>query len=446
MRRSVRLALWCASLVAGGCGASAAVAPAAAPAPACALAPSTCRVAASVTQPLRLALYYTPYPEGAGDDVRRVAEALAAASGGNITVHFVAPPANAPCVEAEAAGVPVVHAGEIGEDGELRSTDVYRGVAIDYGSAHRAIRELGEHAESRIADAIEALVGPPIPLGVLSGHGVLALGTLAALARRYELRSVSAAAPIDPALRALLVIDPRTPISDEEVRNVASYVAAGGSLGVYGGTLAVDADHPPDVRVTPTGAGVDRLLADWGVQVGEDVAADAQCGRVPFHTSYGDLPVPYPPAPIVTYEAASGAILPCDGSVTMFFASPITTTPVFAERGGFVLATTSGEAQSWRIAPSADAFTIREASGWRTSMEQSPHGRFPIAVAAESGDSRLLVVGTASLVLDAYLPSPAQLDDETFREPLSFTVDTLDWLAHADDRASLRRAECHPPS
>src|SRR6185369_11381122 len=113
--------------------------------------------------------------------------------------------------------------------------------------------------------------------------------------------------------------------------------------------MSVDLQGGPDLSGEATHSGINDLLGHWGIEIGENIVADAQCGRVPMRGPYGiQIPVAYPPAPIVTFtdEQREHPTLFRLEQTPLFFASAIDTTDVFRNLHGTVLMRSSGDQNS----------------------------------------------------------------------------------------------------
>ncbi|MFN7702019.1 MAG: GldG family protein, partial [Deltaproteobacteria bacterium] len=377
--------------------------------------------------------------------VRDILAEYQSAGRGNVQVRFVSPDTDDEREEANDRGVQLVQHQNI-EDNAVSVVEGYRGLVFEYLGERQTIPVIQpdtQGLEYEITMAIKRLTGERVAIGLLSGHDgpttSQGLSTLQRMLPLYNLREVNANEEIDSEVRALLVVDPQTEITETELRRINQFVMNGGSLGVFGGVMKVDISQAPNLSATPTGSNLNRLLGSWGVELGENIIADAQCGRVPLRTPMGiAIPVMYPPAPIVTFsdEQSSHPVLFRLNASPLFFASSIETTDVFRENDGVTLMRSSDGQNSWLLTGASIDLSIREPREWRSTMggASGPH---TIAVALESrlrsafpeaGDSgieaaaqsttadtededkvRVLVVGTATPIRDEFLPQGEQV-------------------------------------
>jgi len=189
--------------------------------------------------------------------------------------------------------------------------------------------------------------------------------------------------------------------------------------------------------------------------------ADAQCGRVPMRGPYGiQIPVAYPPAPIVTFtdEQREHPTLFRLESTPLFFVSAIETSDVFRNLHGTVLMRSSGEDHSWLLEGSTVSLRIREPGEWRETMGGEA-GPFALAVAVEGrlpsaytenteseDDARVLVVGTSTALRDEFLPQEGQLSDADLAGAMAFALNSVDWLAQDADLIAIRAKSIEEPA
>ena len=191
----------------------------------------------------------------------------------------------------------------------------YRGVAFHYMGDVKALKHVDttEGLEYEVTQLIKQMIGEKTKVGVLGGHEgpTLAKG-LSALKQylpTYDFKEVKADTELPKTLKALLIVHPESALSDNELRYINQYVMRGGSLAVLGGSLKIDMGNPQQGQqpsAKPIDTGINKLLEKWGVTLDNRIVADAQCGRARMQTNIPGLavPVPYPPAPIVSFDDA----------------------------------------------------------------------------------------------------------------------------------------------
>lgn len=277
------------------------------------LAPGSERLASNLSDRVEITAYFTenlPPPFNATErQVRDLLSEYEAASKGQIVVRFVNPNDEEKQQAALADGVqPVAHQ-KIEED-QVAVVEGYRGLVLRHLDKSRTIPVIQDTTglEYTITSAIKELIGERTPIGIVGGHGspnlTQGLTSLQSVMSLYDVREVDASQEIDPTLTALLIVGPKEPLTDEELRRIDQYVMRGGSLGIFGGALSVDLGGQsggPSAQVVDTR--VDELIKGWGVELDSTIVADAQCSRAPMRGPLGlQVLVPYPPIPILQLD------------------------------------------------------------------------------------------------------------------------------------------------
>jgi ABC-type uncharacterized transport system involved in gliding motility auxiliary subunit len=454
------------------------------------LATGSRRAVSELDETLTVTAYFSadlPAPFNATERyVRDILEEYQSASNGHMRVRFVSPDEDEEREEAERMGIQLVQHQHI-ENDAVSVVEGYRGVVFEYLGNREVIPVIQpdtEGLEYDITTTIRELTGEEMPLGILSGHeGPTPTKGLQALERMlpsYDLREVSATEAIDQELRALLIIEPTTEITEAELRNIDQYVMHGGSLGIFGGAMHVDISGGAELTGTATHAGLNTLLEPWGITMREGMVADAQCGRIPMPTSIGlRIPVPYPPAPVVAFteEQAEHPALFRLNDATLFFVSPIETSETFRGFGdGAVTLMRSSEPRgrespgSWLLEGDSVNLRIREGREWMTTIpaDEDLSGPFTLAVALETtaesplpsafpeggaegalataeGASHVLVVGSSSMLRDEFLGPVDQIPEADLAGAMAFPLNAIDWLAQDSDLIAIRAKTIEEP-
>jgi ABC-type uncharacterized transport system involved in gliding motility auxiliary subunit len=433
------------------------------------------RVVRELDDDLTITAYFTsdlPPPFNATERyVRDILEEYEAASGGKVHLVFVDPDEDEEKEAAERAGVRQMEHRRIGPDG-VSIVAGFRGLVLEYAGDSQVIAALPQDTaglEYLLTNTIKQLVVRPDErprIGVLSGHEgptpTKGLSVLQRMLPNYRLEEVAATSEIASEVRALLVIEPTTEVTEAELRNIDSYVLAGGSLGVFGGSMKVAIDQPPEISAQPTNSGLNRLLEPWGVRMNEDIVADANCEYLPLRTAMGlPMPVPYPPAPQITFteeQSEHPALFRLRGT-QLFFASSIETLDVFRELEGQVLMQSSE--QSWALQGEQISLRIRDPRRERWEMSDRV-GPLAVAVALDAqlpsafpgeGEARrsespvrVMVVGTSTMMRDEFLGDPQQVNPEQLAGPMAFVLNAIDWLAQDSDLIAIRAKTIEEPA
>lgn len=425
------------------------------------------RVVRDLEDRLTITAYFTPdLPPPFNAQERYVRDILAeyqAASGGHVEVRIVHPDDDEEREEAERAGVRMMQHQRLESD-RVAVMEGYRGLVFEYLGDRQVIAALPQDTtglEYAITMAVKQLTGDDLPIGVLSGHEsptpTKGLSTLQRMLPTYSLREVDAAQEIDDELRAILIVDPQSELSEDELRHVDAFVMQGGSLGVFGGTMKVATDAGPDIRAEPTNSGINRLLEAYGVRMQEDIVADAHCGTVPLRTPMGfAIPVPYPPAPTidVTDEQQHHPVLFRLDQVQLFFASGLETNDAFRAAEGITLLRTSDE--SWVMNGDDVNLRIRQPREWQVSEFDGPQtvavaveGRLHSAFSedAQSEDAaRVFVVGTSTILRDEFLPPADRVEEAELAGAMALPLNAIDWLAQDSDLIAVRAKSIEEPA
>ncbi len=442
------------------------------------LAEGSTRVAASLSDRLEVTAYFTenlPPPFNATErQVRDLLSEYAAASNGKIVVRFVNPDDEAKQQAAQADGVQRVAHQKIEED-QVAVVEGYRGMVLRYLDQKRAMPVIQDTAglEYTITSAIKELTGDRKPIGLVSGHGSPTLEegltSLRDVLKLYDIRPVDVAEEVDTNLAALLVIGPREPFSDEELRRIDQFVMRGGSLGVFGGALAIEltGGTGPSAREVDTRLG--GLLGPWGVRVQSKVVADAQCSRAPMRGPLGlQVLVPYPPIPVLQLDSEQ-----LEHPVMFRLASPMLPFVAPLQVGDApdgvelaVLARSSSD--SWTMSGPVISLEPRNPRDWQMTADAGPfdlmvaiEGKLPSAFAAPineeeataiqtplfaEGDVRVLVSGTSTFLEDSFMPPRQQQGPVQMNAALALALNAVDWLAADSDLIAIRAKTIEAPA
>ncbi|MCA9606106.1 MAG: GldG family protein [Myxococcales bacterium] len=433
------------------------------------------RLVAELEDEMEITAYFTsdlPPPFNATElYVRNILAEYEAASNGHLHVRFIDPDDEEEREAAQRDGIQEVPH-QLIENDSVSVRNGYRGLVIRYLGDRKVIPVIQDTRglEYEITQSIRLLVREPLPVGVVEGHGspspTEGLTTLRSSLEHYNLQTVDASEEIDQSLRALLLIAPTDELSETELRHINQYVMRGGSIGVFGGTMNINIQGPaPTASAVDTG--VNRLLGNWGVQIGSSLVADARCGRVPMRTPIGiPIPVAYPPAPIVLFDddQQEHPALFRIPQAPFFFTSPVTTNEHFDQLHGTVLARSSEDA-SWLMTGETIQLEPRDPREWVIGNDEGPfnvmvalQGILPTAFgegeSSEEGEAveapaqsehevRVLVAGSGALLRDEFLPQEAQARGGS---GIALALNAVDWLAGDADLIAIRAKNIEDPA
>ena len=420
------------------------------------LAEGSERLAASLDDRLEVTAYFTedlPPPFNATErHVRDLLSEYVAASDGQMIARFVNPDDEAKEEAARADGVQAVAHQKIDGD-NVTIVEGYRGMVLRYLDQTRSIPVIQDTTglEYIITSAIKELVGERKPIGIVGGHGgpslEQGLTSLRSVLSLYDAREVDASQDIDPALAALLIVGPQEPFSEQELRRIDQYVMRGGSLGVFGGAIAVDLGQQGGPSARSLSTGLDSLLGPWGVRLSSKV---------------------YPPIPVLQLQEAQleHPVMFRLASPMLPFVSPLEVGNAPANAKLTVLASSSQD--SWTMSGQTISLEPRNPRDWQMSTEAGPfdlmvaiEGKLPSAFSAPldedpanaipappvaENDVRVLVVGTGSFLEDAFMPPPTAQGDVQMNAALALALNAIDWLAVDSDLIAIRAKTSEQPA
>ncbi|MCB9666772.1 MAG: GldG family protein [Myxococcales bacterium] len=425
---------------------------------------------------LEIRSYFTPdlpYPyNGLERYTRDMLEEYEASSNGKIQVRYINPSDDAEKEAAQADGVQQVPTLDLTED-RIEQVQAFRGLSFHYLGESKAIPflENTEGLEYQITQIIKELIGEKLRIGILKGHdgpslekGLTGLRDLTRSS--YDVEEVDANQDLPKNLKALIVVNPQTSLSQAETANIAGFLQRGGSLGVFGGTRKLP-DSLLEGTASIVDSGFNKLLSDWGVTMLPDLVADAECGSVNAPTNIPGLAIPvrYPLLPEVRIDdkQAEHPVLFKLGQLQMPFTTRLKLGKVPAGIKRAVLAKSSEN--SWLLTDAEAQLTPRQQ--WAPS---NPMGPFPLIVAiegsksgsngpmstAETGDkeppsetpasARILVAGSGFVLDDRALPPPnPRTGERQMTSTMAFALNAIDWLAQDAAMVAIRAKDVEEP-
>jgi ABC-type uncharacterized transport system involved in gliding motility auxiliary subunit len=237
---------------------------------------------------------------------------------------------------------------------------------------------------------------------------------------------------------ALLVVGPRTALSEDEQKAIDAFVAKGGSAAFFLDAVKANLE---DLNAEETAHGLGDLLKSYGVEIERGLVLDAQCASLTVQHQRGFLrieePVHYPFIPQPKSLNADNPLTRGLGSVVLPFVSPL---KVAAPQGSDVKADVlvDSSQQSWVQSPPYDLNPMRQ---WTRedvgeegvhSLIVSVTGVMPSKFQAESTanaePARIVVAGGSGFMADRFF-SPGN-------EALLLNV--MDWLVRDDALLAIR--------
>jgi len=446
------------------------------------LADGSTRLAASLEDRMEIKAYFSadlPPPHNATERyVRDILSEYRDASKGKISVRFIRPVEDDEKAEAERDGIVRVQDQQLEQD-SFAVIEGYRGISLNYLGETKSLPRIDSTAglEYEITQAIKELTGKKTLLAVLSGHDgpslEKGLSSLKQYLPTYEMTEVAATAEIDSKYKALLIVHPEKPLSETELRYINQYVMRGGSLGVFGGGIKIDAGQgdPTASKVDP---GLNALLEKWGVNVGDKIVADAQCGRARLPTRLGiPIPVPYPPVPIVSFDPSveHPTIFKLD-QIGVPYPVQVKLTGALKDDKQVKSTVVAKSTQSaWLMTEDPPDITAKPR--WEVPGYSGPfalgvalEGKLPSAFADSGAAStpdavepavpvqaparaeknvHVLVIGSGYFLRDEFLPPP-QDGEVNLGGGVAFALNSVDWLTQDSDLIAIRAKNVEEPA
>lgn len=333
-------------------------------------------------------------------------------------------------------GVEPVEIRVLSED-QQQTKRAYMGIVIRYQDKHRVIPVVQNLAdlEKTMTSLMRKLVREKEPvLGILRGAQSPSLEKLSqALKENVEIRDyvdVSNNLEIPENVDALLVFGSGEHFGVDGAKKIHKFIASGKSAALLIDRFAID---PQSFSAKPYGPQSKvhtmlDLLRGYGVEVGDNMVADASCASINMQEQRGgfnfSVPVKYPFAPELMNLSFESSITRGLSQVYMPFVSSITITPV---DGLKVQSIANSSKVSWLEKEPIDINPRRD---WnqRDIKPDGPHvlmieaqGKVPNVFNEQNFDSketRLVVVGGSAPVWDDFL-GPANL---------ALALNMVDWL------------------
>ena len=383
---------------------------------------------------------------------------------------------------AESAGIA---AGEI-----IAGRPTYLGVALRYEGRHEVITLRSPHETDRFTlELVTKLVrlrnqveNTPVSVGVHSKDGaeldLAALLPTAALPKAvaalgnafsgYRFEAIGAGpAPIDPSVRALLVLGSGDDWADADLRRLDDFIVGGKAAAFFVGSVEPSRGELAAGR--PAG-GLESLLSGYGVDLADDAVFEPQRAFSANTGGRSGVVVSFP-ALLVAYGREIGpgrvgldeSFLPFSGGAPLSFpaASTLTLRPGRQSKAiGRVVAGTSPNAMSYQGRFMLTTTEMRGGSAAPRALAVAVEGSLQPAiprsdaavVVAGSSQSRLLVVSSSLFLTNPFRDADADgsrnaalLSSAYFARHGMNTIralqNTLDWLTMTPDMAACASAE-----
>lgn len=377
-------------------------------------------------------------------DIEDLLRDFDAAGGANLNLIQLRPDDDPEALdEARTLGIPPARFNVV-SDGASSTREGYLGIAVQYAGQTDLIPLVRQTSdlEYRLASMIRSLSSDRRPtVALLQGHGELDPTTrmtfgAGRLREEYGVENLR----IDPTMTSIpdsidvvVIAGTTSPLEPGEGQMLGEYLERGGSLLLLlSGTQVEQQRRIAGPSFYPV---LDSLLQTYGLGVIPAVAYDLASNEViPLQTAGGYVIQEYPFFPIAQV-ASEHPIVRSGSPVTLQWASPILLEAADSTRVTPLLTTT--DAGGSFAAP----VSIDPSMDWRTITATEPLGPQVLAVAyADDADTRMVVVGSASIIDDRAIQASAQ-----GAAGLIFFQNAVDWLAQDEGLIAIRSRDRAPP-
>ncbi len=374
-----------------------------------------------------------PFPYNAHSKyLRDLLSEYRANSRGKVRFELINPADQKERMEARRQGVFPLQFTEVKAD-KYEVREGYMGVVFLYEDKKEVIPVVESVGilEYDISSKIKKLTSKTMKsIGFTRGHGEVDLGQFGqveeSLRDRLKIESVDLKeGEIKPELHSLLIVGPKEPFEEEELRKIDSFIMRGGTAGFLVDKVDVDLNTFTARRVETN---IDTLPEHYGIKVKDGLVLDLRNQTIGLTSTRGGFImrnfVPYPPFPVATDFHRENPIVRDLESVALPFVSPL--------QGGEALVRSSE--RSWwednprslnpldRIAP------VGEKEKGPFALASVRVGKFRSLFSDQEGESRIAVVGTSKMA-ESRFASPSSL---------AFFLNLIDWLAQDEDLIAIR--------
>jgi ABC-2 type transport system permease protein len=380
-------------------------------------------------------------------DVRDLLSDMKGASDGNLSVTEVDPDdSEDAAAQASSYGIQQVEFNVMRND-EFEVRRGYYGLVATYADDREVfpVIDRTDDLEFRLASAISRMTATSkktvlfvTDAGAKSSTAIP--GIQQVLGERYNLRALSLtndtlAAPSPDSFAVMVVAAPTGPMDSVAVRNVRSYVDAGGPALLMLDPVEVD---PQSGQPIPIHTGLEPLLADRGVRVADSVVVDlssaervalGQQGPFSVIASYPLWPIVQPAGDNIVTRGMSGLTLGWAGALEITDSSQATPLWVTTEAGGVRDASMS-------ILPQQDFASPEDQTGVRVvaAAIDTP----PDSASATGPPGRIVVIADGTFAEQEFVQSNPQ--------NLVFVANAIDWLAEDEALIRIRSKDRTPPN
>lgn len=351
--------------------------------------------------------------------------------------------------EMQSLGIPSVQV-HVNEGDKLEVKRAYMGMAIRYRDKTEVIPMVQDTSglEYDLTTLVRKLTREKTPkIGILEGHEGPSLQK--DLARAYGLISqlydvvtldLTKDGEIADDIDAILVVGPKTPLGEEEQREIDGFIGSGKAVAFLLDVVKPDLET---LQAEEAHHGLTDLLASYGVQIGSELVLDAECATINVTQQQGFMRIMQPVRyPFVPQPRALDPLHPLTRGLSQVgfpFMAPLEVTlPADGEVKTEVLVRSSEK--SWVQQPPFNLnpfqrWTMDGAAASPRDLVVTLQGPIPIHFASASTESdqsrpsgRVLVAGGSSFLTDQFLSK----GNETL------ALNLVDWLVLDDALLAVR--------
>ena len=199
---------------------------------------------------------------------------------------------------------------EVYEKDKTQLVNGYMGIAISFGDNTEvipAIKRNTSDLEYQITKAIKKVASDKIStIGILTSQGTLSLENGMSTAYKelqslYTVREVSLTddnPEIPSNISTLIIVGPKEKFSEEQLKAINAYFSRGGALLVFLDGVKIG----QGLRASKNITGLDKLLADYGVTINQNLVADKRNGIASFSQGFFTFSSNYAFWPKITNE------------------------------------------------------------------------------------------------------------------------------------------------
>ena len=362
--------------------------------------------------------------------------------------------------ELQELGIPPIEV-QVNEDDKIEIKRGYMGLAISYGEDREVIPVVQNTAglEYDLTTLIRKLTREKIPkIALLTGHDEPSLNEemgrfYGLLTQLYDVTplDLSATPEIDQDVDAVLVVGPKTPLSEEEQIALDDFIMSGRSVAFLLDSVSPELGR---LRTQTADHGLTDLLATYGVRIEPGLVLDVECATIGVQRQLGFMrvsqPVRYPFLPVPRTLDPEHPLTRGLSEVAFAFMSPLSI--ALGEESGVdaeILVRSSDQSwvetppynlnptQQWVVDPSrqsSQALVISLMGPIQSHFRSDGSANGEPVEPAERSDlaanARILVAGGASFVTDQFITAS--------RQNVAFVFNLLDWLVLDEDLLQVR--------